>query len=269
MQNLDIALKNLQIFAFPPETSTYPAGWKYGGTSEVHTFLYCLSGSFMLHLEQDCYTVAPHQMVLLPANERLACHQLPGTALSFMSFPLKASCHNTDFFDFFGLRDGSPLVDMAPETVHGIFQGMQTFQAADRPMLAHVAHCVYAAELCTLYVQARIESEKVSHEFTDVIAYIEAHFAEDVSLDTLSRLLHYDPIYFSQKFKEKTGLSPIKFLSRLRIQKAAQLLYSTDIPTSEIATVAGFSTPYYFRTFFSKYVGLSPEDYRRRLARNQ
>ncbi|MCB0166075.1 MAG: helix-turn-helix transcriptional regulator, partial [Anaerolineae bacterium] len=63
-------------------------------------------------------------------------------------------------------------------------------------------------------------------------------------------------------FKKKTGYAPIDYFIRLKIQKACELLETTDQQVSEIGHSLGYPDIYYFSRLFKKVVGLSPRQYR-------
>ena len=258
MQNLDIKIHDLKTYA----TSPLKLSNLHSLPQDMYIFLYCLSGSFMFYTEADTYIIQPNQLVLLPPKFASSCHSLPGHPLSVLAFPLEAYCHGKIFFEFFALNQNTLTVTVDKEKVLSVYNDAISHAEANMPMLSQLAYNVSAVELCTIYMQTRIALEKYENEFTDVLSYIHNNLDKDLSLDELGALLHYNPVHFSQKFKEKMGLSPMKYLSQLRIKKAAHLLHSTAIPISEIAGAIGFSSTYSFRTFFSKHVGLSPQDYR-------
>ena len=265
MQNLDVAFKDMEISAFAPLKLTQMDT----ALPNAYTLLYCLSGSFMFFTETENYIVLPNQLVLLPPRFASSCHSLPGTPLSVLAFPMEAFCHEQNFFDFFALCQDNLAVMTEKKKIISIYHEMNAFSDMNMPKFSQLSRNVFGMELCTIYVKARIELKKTEHEFTKVLTYMNQNIDKDLSLDELCALLHYNPIYFSKKFKEKMGLSPIKYLSHLRIKKAAQLLCSSSLPIADIAKTFGFANVYYFRTFFSKFVGLSPEDFRLRFSESR
>jgi AraC-like DNA-binding protein len=68
--------------------------------------------------------------------------------------------------------------------------------------------------------------------------------------------------YFSEKFKEVTGLKFIEFVARTRIEKARNLLQNPNLYISEIAFEVGFQSLSQFNRRFKKIIGQSPRDYR-------
>lgn len=86
------------------------------------------------------------------------------------------------------------------------------------------------------------------------------------SVLTLKQLADYSNIskyYYSRKFKEKTGYSPIDYFNRLKIQKACHLLDADVMRISEVSRLIGLNSPYYFSALFKKFMGYSPKEYKK------
>ena len=69
--------------------------------------------------------------------------------------------------------------------------------------------------------------------------------------------------HFSVLFRKQTGTSPIRFITRLRIQKACELLDTTNFPISEISTQVGFANQLYFCRQFKQQIGIAASQYRK------
>ena len=89
-----------------------------------------------------------------------------------------------------------------------------------------------------------------------------ANFQRDISLDDISREIDISPYYFSKIFKENTGENFIDYLTTLRIDKAKELLETTDMSMKELCGEVGYANPNYFSRIFKKIVGLSPTEYK-------
>ena len=92
--------------------------------------------------------------------------------------------------------------------------------------------------------------------------YLDRHFTEQLTLQSLGKALHLSPYYLAHVFRETCGYSPAQYLLRRRIGEAQGLLLSTDLPISAIAERVGFETQNYFNMQFSKHVGMPPTKYR-------
>lgn len=97
----------------------------------------------------------------------------------------------------------------------------------------------------------------------EMILYLEDHFAEDISLDELSKQFGRTPEYLSSFFKESTGETVMKYLRRIRIHHAQVLLMtSPDTGLSDIAKACGFNSSSYFCKVFRETLGMTPQSFR-------
>ncbi|WP_141502479.1 AraC family transcriptional regulator [Paenibacillus luteus] len=95
-----------------------------------------------------------------------------------------------------------------------------------------------------------------------IIAIIHDRYAEAISLESLSESLNYSVPHLSSYFKSRTGLSPIDYLIKIRMNKTAELLLETDATLKEIAAGVGYQDSYYLGRLFKKHTGLSPTRFR-------
>ena len=102
------------------------------------------------------------------------------------------------------------------------------------------------------------------NRFSTVFEYIHDHLDAPISLDELAGLVNLNPTYFSNLFARLMGIPPIQYINRRRIEKAQQLLLSSDDPLYDIAAQVGFTDVYYFSRLFKKVVGLAPSYYQKR-----
>lgn len=92
--------------------------------------------------------------------------------------------------------------------------------------------------------------------------FLREHYREPISMEMLAEYFHLNPRYFSTVFKKREGISPIDYLTQVRMEAAKSTLKNTDIPASEIASLVGYEDPRYFYKVFKKYTGLTPTEYR-------
>ncbi len=85
---------------------------------------------------------------------------------------------------------------------------------------------------------------------------------EDISLNSICKHLLISTSYFSLIFKNATGETFIEFLSKVRIEKAMELLKGTTLKTYEVAEKIGYSDPHYFSMVFKRLSGVTPTEYR-------
>lgn len=106
----------------------------------------------------------------------------------------------------------------------------------------------------------------VHQEIKQAVAYVEEHYMdEELSLQTLAAQMNMSLSYASQSFKDAVGVSFVQFLTRLRMEKAKELLHHSNCKTYEAAQAAGYSDYPHFTRTFKKYYGYTPREYRSRI----
>lgn len=95
-----------------------------------------------------------------------------------------------------------------------------------------------------------------------VVEHMRSHLDEDLSLAQLAAVSGLGPMQFSRAFRDATGEPPYRYLVRLRVERARELLEHTALPVIDIALQCGFEQPTHFATTFRKATGLSPRAWR-------
>jgi two-component system response regulator YesN len=96
-----------------------------------------------------------------------------------------------------------------------------------------------------------------------VVAHIEKHFAQDISLKTMAYDLNINAAYLGQMFKLETGQLFSVYLNRVRIDNAQKLLLQTNCTLSEVSQQCGYANISYFYNIFKKITGQTPSQYRK------
>lgn len=97
-----------------------------------------------------------------------------------------------------------------------------------------------------------------------VINYIQKNYvSENLSIKEVAKATYITPAYLGRLFKKSIGYSFTEYVNRVRVDKAKTMLRKTDQTTEMIAKNVGFKERSYFCKVFKKYVGLSPNEYRR------
>lgn len=96
--------------------------------------------------------------------------------------------------------------------------------------------------------------------------WIKAHYDQPAELGSLARMVYLTPSYLSKLFKHETGMTITDYLIEVRIKKAKLLLkHSSDMKIHEIGSEVGYPDPAYFNKLFKRMVGITPNEYRRRV----
>lgn len=118
----------------------------------------------------------------------------------------------------------------------------------------------YRELLPDVYRNARGRS---TQEIVRVQRYIEEHYDQEISLKALAELACVSPHYFSAYFKAETGQNYKAFLTRVRMERAMELVINSDLKTYEIAERVGYNNVRRFVDAFRAAYGMSPLDYRK------
>ncbi|WP_411679796.1 AraC family transcriptional regulator [Clostridium thailandense] len=95
------------------------------------------------------------------------------------------------------------------------------------------------------------------------IEYINCNLGESLTIEKLSKISNFSPSYFSRIFHKTTGVTPTKYIFSKRINKAKELLCTSDIKVELISDNLGFCNTSHFIRLFKKAEGLTPAEYRR------
>lgn len=94
-------------------------------------------------------------------------------------------------------------------------------------------------------------------------AYIDAHIGEHISLDDLANQAGVSRFHFARQFRLSTGVSPMEYLRRVRIERSKSILQSRETTIAEVAATLGFSDQSHFTRTFGRLVGVPPGSFAR------
>ncbi|MER6737347.1 GlxA family transcriptional regulator [Streptomyces puniciscabiei] len=98
----------------------------------------------------------------------------------------------------------------------------------------------------------------------EVQRWITEHPAGDLTVDALAARARLSPRHFARAFREETGMTPGRYVDRVRLEHARRLLEDTTDNIEEVARASGYGTPEAMRRAFTRTLGTAPAEYRRR-----
>ena len=107
----------------------------------------------------------------------------------------------------------------------------------------------------------RVAEEGKQRVVDAVIAYLRENIEKPVTLDTVVENICFSKTYLKELFKKKTGTTIMKYLTKLRMDKAKELLSEGNNTVSEISSMCGYTTVHYFSNAFKKEIGMTPSEY--------
>lgn len=127
---------------------------------------------------------------------------------------------------------------------------------------------VLAVQLLREYSSEKMPPEKryvnglTNKKLTFVLDLIESDLSQDLSLTVLAKAAGLSEYHFLRMFKQSTGYTPHQYVINQRIERAKEMLKSTDMSITEIAYLLGFSTPAHFTYLFRRKTGFLPSQMR-------
>ena len=118
--------------------------------------------------------------------------------------------------------------------------------------------------LHTVFILSNVEYnvKKKENVLRPSVTYIQNNYGESsITNEMLAELSGMSTVYFRKLFTKRYGLSPMKYLSNIRIENAKNLLLAGNMSASEIAEAIGFSSVYSFSRAFKKATDMSPTEF--------
>ncbi|MGG1555387.1 helix-turn-helix domain-containing protein [Paenibacillus ferrarius] len=110
--------------------------------------------------------------------------------------------------------------------------------------------------------QSSLQKEKAEHDIVaSIVAYLQAHLAETLTLDTLCQTFHLGKSRMKELFQSQRGMGVMETFKVLKIEQAKTYIREEHYNLTEIAGMLGYTSIHYFSRDFKKMVGMPPSDY--------
>ena len=197
--------------------------------------------------------------------EIVSCHFLPEYLDRALSNCPSMSLLLSNQFLRFGVPTDLPIADRVFHDIDGsvrqIVRQMENEQAEHPTGYLEMLRC-YLTQILVNTVRA-YEVRTSNNAINKVVDYLQVHYANPLSLATLADLTGYTPQYLSGLFSREVGMSIQKFLVRVRIAQAGELLDNTNMSVAEIANAVGYQDIQHFSRLFRQHQKQSPRAYRK------
>lgn len=230
---------------------------------------YCLAGEGRFKVENEDIPVSKDDLIIVNPNIAHTEYSLEDRHLSYIVVGVKGvsfRAKNGEEVSYQALNYAQNRQDLLP-----YFNSLVS--EADRREAHYAETCYHILQVLLIKLQRHehfsaeyITPKKItSPDCLAVKRYIDAHYAEQLDLDSLARISHMSKFYLVHSFQKEFGISPINYLMRRRIREACQLLTHTNHLLSDVSHMLGFSSPSYFSQVFRRIMGTSPRAYRQAL----
>ena len=164
--------------------------------------------------------------------------------------------------------DGQPYIVLKKATETGrYFKEMFSEYTEKQNGYAKVNAANLVRLLVAIFRIRKRETECGDSAYLDLVVrsaikYMNEYYAEKISCGMLASRAYLSTGYFHKVFRAATGVTPIEYLSRIRMEKAAELLVATQFPVQKVASAAGYSDMKHFYNSFRAAYGTTPKKYR-------
>jgi len=236
--------------------------------ADQHILIYCVEGKGELEINKKKYVIQRDNFFIIPMNvahNYKADEEEPWT-IYWMHFK---GNNSTAIVDLLMKQAGSSLSTLAfnEERIHlfdEIYSNLERGYSMDN--LQYVNMCLWHY-LTSFVYSDKFNGSKKPGRVNNIdlsIELMQKKIEDTLSLEEISKKVNLSVSHFSYLFKKETGFSPIEYFIHLKIQKACQYLLFTELRIKEIALKIGIDDPYYFSRIFTKVMGLSPNEYRKK-----
>ncbi|MGE4286855.1 MAG: helix-turn-helix domain-containing protein [Phycisphaerae bacterium] len=281
---LDITILNAELYTVGTE-------WNYRNVSNPYSRLYCITqGSGAVFHHGRRYELTPGRMYLIPCYTTVDMFCDKAFTHYYIHFTSRLPS-GLDIFSMFecGYEAGAQSLlanDALFERLVELNPGKGLIERnANRPIYRQVLEQAVKLDndktagsifeingIMRLLISAFFsgtmyrELEDKLHgirRFEAVLEHVQQNMDAQLSVPELAAIAGLSPTYFSNLFSRLIGEAPVQYINRRRIERAQELLLTTDEKLYAVAARVGMKDEYYFSRLFKKIVGISPDHYRR------
>ena len=242
-----------------------------------------IDGSCDYRIDLDKFTINKGDILIVSPQALHSFNLIPENTMTWVSFVFNINMLKSYDTDGALLKYIAPILNHEHELPIIIQDNIECYKKIFNA-IENIIYCYYEKDIAyelelksllfkffsLLYKNNLIEKQKnknpITISNTDKIKlalnYINEHYSEDISINTLSELCEYSEYHFMRFFKKHIGLTCIQYINNLRLEKSSILLTSTNNPIMDISLEVGFDNLSYFNKLFKRKYNLTPKEFR-------
>lgn len=221
---------------------------------DVIEMMYFRSGDGNIKVSSQIIPISHYDVIIYPA---LAMHKeslTPSVRQEVICIRVAVS-GGLELGDPIHIKDQNQVLGMLFRRIHQDYHNPETKEQIN--LIED-----YARLLLLTCIKAHAEAYPNRDYLDIVLEYITDHYCEKITVPGLAHLVHVSDAYLNKCFKKKTGMSIIKYVNLLRLEKGKHMMIATNYPLEYISVSVGFSSSKYFSRIFKQYTQLTPSEYR-------
>lgn len=260
----------IQVSMAALENPHIPAHWH-----EAMEILFCLNGSVTIHIEQETLSLSRNQLIVFDSKEVHSIHS-DSNLYMFLCIHVdkkQLSVYCPDF-ELYRIRC-RPLPLDDPRSTHYL-RLCQLAHTMTRTNVTNESTSAMRSDGTALLMLSDLiryfsvhslpeTTAPVSHSndtIREIITYVNEHYMEKLSLDTIAAQVGFSREYFCRFFKQHMGITFLRYLNEVRISHAGRLLLNTDLSISDVMLKSGFTNQTIFNRLFKEFYGMTPRQSR-------
>lgn len=259
-------LSNLKVDLFMADYNLCSTNWRdIDYTPDYSKFYFICEGEGWLKIGDREYYPKPGELFLMPEGVKQSYSYISDRPFQKYWCHFSAKVGDINLFRMLEMSHVCRVAD--PDVIQEIFSSLTDHMKSDA-VYAHLLAKSKLMEIFSYFIMNINVDEIIFKNLTSIeklskiLAYIDSHIEYNITVHELAEIAYMHPNYFIRLFKQQIGVPPIQYIARKKIEKAKELLISTQASVGEIAHDLGFSDLYYFSKQFKKNVGLTPSEFR-------
>jgi AraC family transcriptional regulator, arabinose operon regulatory protein len=237
------------------------------GTSQ-YIIIYCIEGYGWVEIDKKKIDVSPSEFIIIPASvqHRYGANAGKPWTIYWIHFKGDLASYIVELIlnKSETYKPNLSYDDQRIKLFEDIYGNLEKGYSNDA--LRYV-NMIFFHFLSSLIYQEKFndaDQKNESNIIASTIDFMKKNTHSIIKLNEFASFANLSVSHFSAIFKDKTGYSPIEYFNHLKIQKACQQLSFTDMPIKALAISLGIDDPYYFSRMFTRLMGISPTDYRKK-----
>ncbi|MBQ7010888.1 MAG: helix-turn-helix transcriptional regulator [Clostridia bacterium] len=227
---------------------------RYNAGRSFDALSYRYSADTELTTERGTYHVTDNCVTFVP---KFVNYERNAKKDTLIAINLVLEDSETDDIEFFIPKDPVRLASLFKEL-------LDCWEKKDKGYVYRCYALVYRilAECCVQYATEEQSIPKIQ----DAVNYINSNYTNsELSVKSAAARSYMSEVYFRKLFRERFNTSPVKYIIKLRLRRAMELMATGDYPLKEVALLSGYKDYKYFSSEFKRETGLSPSEFVRNI----
>lgn len=230
---------------------------------------YVISGTCHIHFEDEDYVAEGGDYFIIPPGKLVSYHD-DGTPMSYYWYGFNGP-EADQFYEGILKRQVIVRATQKEETVRLIKDCLTEKNKTFVNQLRLLGNLYLLLSLFEQPIQNNAaENEKKNDLIVEqALSYIHHNYMKGLTVHKIAEYLNIERTSFSKIFKRKVGLTAIEYISNCQLDKALELIKTTNLSFMEISNLSGICDPYYFTKLVKNRTGVTPSQYRKNFSQEQ